>query len=535
MLHSQRLISYQQLQSFDPTDVSTYLTNEGVPAIFVPVTNGMDIYKITYNTVSYDSTATIASGTVFIPTGVSCKVPVLSYNHGTTLAKVDAPSNQTGEFVVGVALGADGYIISMPDYLGLGDSPGLHPYHHARSEATCSIDMLRATYEFMDSIGYSYYNDEVFITGYSQGGHVAMATLKFIQENLPGEFNVGGTAPLSGAYDMAGVQAEVITRDSSYGAPGYLPFILFSFNMVYNVYPSYSDIFVSPYDTLLPPLMDGSVGLGTIESLIPDTPNLILQPALLDSFETNPAFIFRQLLLENSLYDWIPQTPVKMFYCEADHLVSYRNAIVTLDSMLANGATDVEAASASLYMNHQDCALYALLQAKYYFEGLRKDRYSVTVSGTSASGGTATDGSLTAITDGGYSPFSYQWSNSATGVSVSNLAAGSYTVTVTDANGCTASATAIVSVTGTEEITFASGIRIYPNPAQDQVSILFGQPSAGIVDVRLSDLSGRTVSGWYVPAGTTLAELPLQVLAPGIYLLTIESNGIRVTEKLVIE
>jgi gliding motility-associated-like protein len=49
------------------------------------------------------------------------------------------------------------------------------------------------------------------------------------------------------------------------------------------------------------------------------------------------------------------------------------------------------------------------------------------------------------IVSGGTGPFSYSWSNGGTNASINNLCPGTYTVTVTDASGCTASDTAIVS------------------------------------------------------------------------------------------
>ncbi len=59
-----------------------------------------------------------------------------------------------------------------------------------------------------------------------------------------------------------------------------------------------------------------------------------------------------------------------------------------------------------------------------------------------------TDGSAIALPTGGTSPFSYLWSNGSTTANISNLGTGTYSVTVTDANGCTASATVqIVSTT----------------------------------------------------------------------------------------
>ncbi len=54
-------------------------------------------------------------------------------------------------------------------------------------------------------------------------------------------------------------------------------------------------------------------------------------------------------------------------------------------------------------------------------------------------------GAISAIVTGGTAPYTYRWSNNANTATISNLPAGSYTVTVTDANGCTATGTAGVA------------------------------------------------------------------------------------------
>lgn len=65
-------------------------------------------------------------------------------------------------------------------------------------------------------------------------------------------------------------------------------------------------------------------------------------------------------------------------------------------------------------------------------------------------------GSATVTAGGGTPAYTYLWSNGGTTAVISNLTAGTYTVTVTDANGCTRRRNAVVSLTNGPVITLTS-------------------------------------------------------------------------------
>lgn len=90
---------------------------------------------------------------------------------------------------------------------------------------------------------------------------------------------------------------------------------------------------------------------------------------------------------------------------------------------------------------------------------------AITITGTATNmlcAGT-NNGSITVSASGGTGSKTYSWSNGGSGATVSNLGAGSYTVTATDANGCTATqsytitAPTAISITGTATAVLCAG------------------------------------------------------------------------------
>jgi hypothetical protein len=78
---------------------------------------------------------------------------------------------------------------------------------------------------------------------------------------------------------------------------------------------------------------------------------------------------------------------------------------------------------------------------------------TASATGTNVSCNAGTNGTATATPSGNLSPVTYAWSNGATTATISNLTAGTYTVTVTESVNCTA--TASYTVTEPSDITLA--------------------------------------------------------------------------------
>ena len=75
---------------------------------------------------------------------------------------------------------------------------------------------------------------------------------------------------------------------------------------------------------------------------------------------------------------------------------------------------------------------------------------------TSPSACGAADGTITAVSNGGTPPYTYQWSNGGTGASIVGLAAGPYEVIVTDATGCTDFSSVSLNDPGASVVTLVS-------------------------------------------------------------------------------
>lgn len=368
-----QIISYQKIDSLSVSDLDNLVNSAGAPQGIVQLEYEVDFYQVLYLTpYRHKDSLVQASAGLAIPKNPACEIPIASYGHGTMSEKGKQASTQSGaQWEIGAIFASTGYVVVMPDYLGLGipdPKVKIHPYQHAFSQGNTNLNAIRAAKEIMEAEGLTY-NDQLFLFGYSQGGYTTTATQRLIEEEYPNEFTVAAAAPMSGAYDMAGAQVDLMLSDSVYPTPGYLPYIVLAYQDQYGtLYDSIQEVMKSPYDSLMPALFyPKDKRIGFINNQCTPVPKHMAVDTTLVSFESDSNHILRVLLKENEMLNWTPQGPVKLLYCKGDDQVSYINSIRAYDTWTSRGATDVTKQDLG-NLNHNDCALLAFLAAKNFFD-----------------------------------------------------------------------------------------------------------------------------------------------------------------------
>lgn len=365
-----KVVSGQLVSAYTPATLQLLFALAGVP---VTPQYGVRLYRIVYETISPLGEKTLASGAFCVPDGAPAgDLPLVSYQHGTITQTNRAPSSMdlTTEAAVGVAFATSGYAAVLPDYLGLGDSPGLHPYHHARSQATVAVDLLRAARTFSSTNAISLTN-RVFLCGYSQGGHATLGLLRELETFHAEEFKVAACAPMAGSYDMSGVAAADFLSTRPKPNPYYLLYLLAAYQDVYKLAPTLADLLVPPYNTTLPTLLRSNATGGQLNAAMPADPLLILKPEYLAEFRENPRHPLRLALTDNDVYRWRPKAALKFFHCDGDQDVVVANTQVAVAYLQAQGRTDVTWENPVPGAGHSACSQPSMLAAKLWFDSLR--------------------------------------------------------------------------------------------------------------------------------------------------------------------
>ncbi|MGP4095962.1 hypothetical protein [Nonomuraea sp. KM90] len=360
------IVSANLLARLSAEQVTAYLTGAKFPVPARP--QGADLYAVVYRTIGVDGTPTTASGVVALPARSRKGLWTVSYGHGTLPTKAGAGSVADGDGrAVPLMFAAAGFTGVAPDYLGLGTGPGFHPYMDAATEASASADLLRAAGELARRQGRTLSGD-VLVTGFSQGGHAAMALGKSLRDDP--EYRLRAAAPIAGPCHVrrAELPALLAGRLDPHSATFYLAYWTVSMNRLHHFYDSPSEVFRDPG---VEKLFDGHHSFDQIAAGLPATPRDLVTAAYLERIAKPSGAVLRATEANDATCaGWRAGVPVRLFAGRGDKDVAIANSRLCLRDLRVSGVkaslTDVGD------VDHMTSASRSLPQVLDWFTGLRR-------------------------------------------------------------------------------------------------------------------------------------------------------------------
>jgi hypothetical protein len=367
-----------------------------------PPACGVDFYYLQYWTVGGANESTTATGALMVPTGTSAQCsggrPIVLYAHGTqtdksfNIADITNPSNTEGALIAAM-FAAQGYIVVAPNYAGYDTSSlGYHPFVDADQNSKDMIDVLMAARTALPQTITPTATDSgtLLLTGYSEGGFVAMATHKAMQAaGTP----VTAAATMSGPYALEAFGDAVFYGNVNIGSTVFAPLIITSYQKAYgDIYTATTDVYEPQYALGIATLLPSTTPIDTLfaqgklpetalfSNNTPVTSNPMLNAALavpsnpifalgfgpsnlitndyrvsyvLDALENpdgalpvaqpgvplaaNPQQPLRKAFKLNDLRSWVPHVPVMLCGGDQDPTVFFENTQIIQGFWLAEG------------------------------------------------------------------------------------------------------------------------------------------------------------------------------------------------------
>lgn len=275
---------------------------------FIGTTIPTTVTQIAEYSLSYKTDGQPTSAKVYIPQG-SGNYPLFVFGPGTTgLAVKCAPSleNMAVENIGNydnhmLAQASQGYVTVMPDYA--------QTYFVSDNEAQIILGAITSLVEIRPTI------TNVFLAGYSQGGHAAMAAASQWQK-LPSALKLLGVVQYAGATDVAALFLD---------SPWLAPYLVDSFVRHYG---TDLDPQLVLQDRWLIPLAKNNAELcvNAAYAYYPHIPAKMYNPSFLDALETKawPANLdaWQKVINLNSDFSYVPNVPYLSIQGTVDPIVT---------------------------------------------------------------------------------------------------------------------------------------------------------------------------------------------------------------------
>ena len=285
-------------------------------------------FPVAYWSTDPQGDSLLVSGRVYLPKRRYLNGIMIAC-HYTITSDMEAPSNMLS---MESLFAMKGYAVIMPDYVGYGLSRDkLHPYLHWRSAAQTAVDLLNCMPELLEYYGYSYPID-VVVTGYSQGGAVALGVTRMLEE-LDSMWIVRKLYAGAGPYDPAGTYLYSMERNEM-GIPAAIPLIVMGLSDAYDLEFELEDFFLEPllsnYEEWV---LSKEYTVGDINYLMGSTvmTELMTEEAL--DMDSPLADMLYEVLLWNSNVGYDLRSPAYFLHSIDDEVVPILNTINLQEQM----------------------------------------------------------------------------------------------------------------------------------------------------------------------------------------------------------
>ncbi len=336
----------------------------------------MRLHRLVYRTIDPQGQPAVAGGLLVLPLNNARHLRTVSFGHGTSVYRGDAPSVADDTFLTGPAIefASTGFAAVAPDYLGLGAGTGPHPWMDVPSETSASLDLLRAARVFTARQGIGL-DHEVYASGFSQGASAALGLARALQDGTDPWFRIAAVAPVSGAYAMRRVEIPAVFTPEVQPrlAAAYMAYLLTSYDRLHDIYPDPRDVFKPDY-VAIGDLFDAShpgpevlAGVpSSVDELLTDEGRALLQ---------RPTPRFAAALREaDSVCEWAPRVPIRLYFSPGDEQAVNGNTVACRNSFASRGvrapAVDVGVDTDYSGMVHEGSELLAVSQIAHWFASL---------------------------------------------------------------------------------------------------------------------------------------------------------------------
>lgn len=308
--------SLARIGSYPHLVVRALFRRQGIARV-LPTEHGVTLHRLTYSTTSSDNERVLASALVALPRGRRRLRGVVSWQHGTESLRTNAPSTKhvLHGLLPACVFAGHGYLMVAPDYLGYGVSDRAHDYYLTDNMAVVVRDCIGAATTAIAQLGTAA-PPGLFLAGFSEGGHATLATHRLLEREPLADLTLRASAGVATPGDLDGAGLAGALAGGSRYCSLYIAWLAATYARHYR--EPLASVLTPQWGELAQVLFDGTHDSEQTVEALPNQPREMLHPDFLGTYDRNGDHWFLARLRQNSLLDWAPRAPLRLYYGTED-------------------------------------------------------------------------------------------------------------------------------------------------------------------------------------------------------------------------